>query len=233
MARNNTAERKKRKWPKVVAWIGCVAVIVAAAGLFAANAALDKMLGYLADSNIEQASAIFDGQTGGADKPAAPAAGEDRQTADAADSSADSAKNGQATDTSGGTGARKSGHSGETGSGHSGAGAAGAGGSNDGAAPESGDFSYSAEVSVEKAEQIRESVTLGEKMTIASILDKSDIDRFVDLAKGGLTVEDKRAARALLLEKLTEDEYDTLIAIAKKYGISQGKTYAEVKKDHD
>lgn len=92
---------------------------------------------------------------------------------------------------------------------------------------------YSAAVSQEKAAAIQDSVTLKEKAKVASVLlgslSASDISTLQQLASGGLSVEEKKEARKILLEKLSEDEYDSLIVIAAKYGVSQGKSYSEVK----
>jgi len=62
-------------------------------------------------------------------------------------------------------------------------------------------------------------------------LSPSDIKTLQQLASGGLTVEKKKEAKELILQKLTEDEYNELIAIAKKYGLSQGKSYEESLKE--
>ena len=74
---------------------------------------------------------------------------------------------------------------------------------------------------------------MSEKAKVVSILMGSlsadDISTLQKLAGGGLTVEEKREAKKLLLEKLTEDQYNELIAIAAKHGLSQGKTYSETK----
>jgi hypothetical protein len=50
------------------------------------------------------------------------------------------------------------------------------------------------------------------------------------MASGGLNINEKRQARKLLLDKLSPNEYDQLVSIAKKYGLSQGRTYSEIKK---
>lgn len=92
---------------------------------------------------------------------------------------------------------------------------------------------YNPEVSVDKAKDIQETATVAEKAKVTSILlgklSLDDIKTLQQLASGGLSVEKKKEARTLLLEKLSEDEYNELIAIAKKYGVSQGRSYDEVK----
>lgn len=94
---------------------------------------------------------------------------------------------------------------------------------------------YNPSISQERADEIAESVTIQEKAKVFRVVMKnlstSDISRLRELAAGGLTSEEKQEARALMLERLSEDEYNELIAIAHKYGVSQGKTYEEVKKE--
>ncbi len=92
---------------------------------------------------------------------------------------------------------------------------------------------YTPEVSVDKAKEIQETATVSEKAKVTSILlsklSLDDMKTLQQLASGGLSVDKKKEARTLLLEKLSEDEYNELIAIAKKYGVSQGRSYDEVK----
>jgi hypothetical protein len=93
---------------------------------------------------------------------------------------------------------------------------------------------YAPEISTDKALAIKENVTISEKADVTSILlgnlSLSDLKLFQMMASGGMTVAEKREARKLLLNKLTPEEYNTLSTIAKKYGISQGKTYDQIKK---
>ncbi|MFC3799838.1 hypothetical protein [Cohnella sp. GCM10012308] len=101
----------------------------------------------------------------------------------------------------------------------------------------SGDHSqsYSAEVSVDKAESVKEDITFSEKTKLMTIMLKrlsaSDIKTLSDLASGGLSVEKKVEAKKIILEKLSEKEYDELIKIAQKYGMSEGKSYEDSKKE--
>jgi hypothetical protein len=92
-------------------------------------------------------------------------------------------------------------------------------------------LSYSAEISTEKAEKVQESITLSEKAKLTRVIlanfGAEELNLFMQLAQGGLTVEEKREAKKLFLEKLTPEEYDELISIAAKYGLSRGKTYEE------
>lgn len=92
-------------------------------------------------------------------------------------------------------------------------------------------LSYTPEVTKEKAAAVQESITLGEKLKVAGVLmkrlDASDIDLFMKMMSGGMTVEEKRSAKDIMLERLTAEEYDELIQIAAKYGLSRGKSYEE------
>lgn len=98
----------------------------------------------------------------------------------------------------------------------------------------SGDEGYKADISVEKAKEVQEKITVAEKAKLTAVflkqLSMEDIKTLQALASGGLTVEKKKQARSLILEKLTPEQYDDLIQIAKKYGLSQGKSYNDVKK---
>ncbi|MGN7763278.1 hypothetical protein [Paenibacillus sp. 22594] len=91
---------------------------------------------------------------------------------------------------------------------------------------------YSAQVSTDKAKQIQENVTVKEKADVASIvmsqLSISDIKRLQELASGGLTLDEKREARSIILGKVSEEQYNELSKIAKKYGVSEGKTQKQV-----
>lgn len=89
--------------------------------------------------------------------------------------------------------------------------------------------SYSGEITPEKIEQAQQKITLREKTLVATILlkrlDPSDITRFMSM--NSMTIDEKREAKQLFLERLNEEEYDELIAIAAKLGLSQGQSYAD------
>lgn len=91
---------------------------------------------------------------------------------------------------------------------------------------------YTAQISTDKAKQIQENVTVKEKADVASIvmgqLSVSDIKRLQELASGGLTLDEKREARSIILGKVSEEQYNELSQIAKKYGVSQGKTRDQI-----
>lgn len=91
---------------------------------------------------------------------------------------------------------------------------------------------YTSQVSSEKAKEIQENVTVKDKTDVASIvlgqLSVSDIKRLQELAAGGLSTDEKREARSIILGKVSEEQYNELSQIAKKYGVSQGKTRDQI-----
>ena len=90
---------------------------------------------------------------------------------------------------------------------------------------------YDATISTDKAAKVQQQVTLEEKAKISSIflkrLSASEIKLFSSLASGGLTIEEKVEAKKAILKKLTEAEYNELIQIAAKLGLSQGDSYSK------
>lgn len=94
---------------------------------------------------------------------------------------------------------------------------------------------YAPNISTKKAVAIKETISLSEKADVTSILMEnlslSDLEVFQKMASGGMTVDEKREARKVLLDKLTPEEYNTLSQIAKKYGVSQGKTYDQAEEE--
>ncbi|WP_342410098.1 hypothetical protein [Paenibacillus sp. FSL R10-2778] len=94
------------------------------------------------------------------------------------------------------------------------------------------DEGYTAQISADKAKKIQDNVTVKEKADVASIvlgqLSVADIKRLKELASGGLTLDEKREARSIILDKVSEEQYNELSQIAKKYGVSQGKTRDQI-----
>lgn len=88
---------------------------------------------------------------------------------------------------------------------------------------------YDPSINADKAAKAQEEITVKEKLQITSIFMKrfsaKELDAFMKLASGGLSLEEKIEAKKLVLEKLSEEEYDQLIGIAAKLGLSQGKGY--------
>lgn len=94
---------------------------------------------------------------------------------------------------------------------------------------------YDPSINADKAAKAQEEITVKEKLQITSIFMKrfsaKELDAFMKLASGGLTHEEKIEAKKIVLEKLSEEEYNQLIGIAAKLGLSQGKKYEESQKD--
>lgn len=88
---------------------------------------------------------------------------------------------------------------------------------------------YTGEITPEKIEAAVEKITFREKTKVTSILlrrlSASDIRRLSSMSS--MSLEEKKDAKSLFLDKLSEEEYDELIAIAAKLGLSSGQTYAE------
>ncbi|CAH1206881.1 hypothetical protein PAECIP111893_02639 [Paenibacillus plantiphilus] len=86
-------------------------------------------------------------------------------------------------------------------------------------------------ISVDEASEAGSKVTMMEKIEIGSVLlqhwSADDLKSFQSTLGGGLTVEEKRELKRKAMEQLSEEEYNRLIAIAKKYGMSQGKSYKQ------
>ena len=96
-------------------------------------------------------------------------------------------------------------------------------------------LNYSPEITPEKAKLVEEEITIKEKAkvmaTLMGKLSPSEIALFTRMAGNGLTVEEKKEAKKVFLKKLSEDEYNELISIASKYGLSQGKSHEDSLKD--
>jgi cytoskeletal protein RodZ len=90
---------------------------------------------------------------------------------------------------------------------------------------------YEAQITTEKAKEVQDEITLKEKASVTSVLLKklsaSDLQLFAKMAGNGLSVDEKKKAKDIILQKLSEDEYNQLIGIAAKYGLSQGKKFAD------
>ncbi|MDO3679906.1 hypothetical protein [Paenibacillus ehimensis] len=97
--------------------------------------------------------------------------------------------------------------------------------------PKSGSTGYKAEISAGKAKEVQDQISLAEQVKITTVLlkklDGNDLKQLQNMFNQGVSLEEKRKAKEMILEKLTEEEYDELIAIASKYGLSKGKSYEE------
>ncbi len=208
--------QKRRRWKRVLLWSVAVVIVIGISGLLVMNYAVNKMMDTMvaglekeleaeleAQLEAELAAELQQSEPSPAVEPAASNAPSYSPSISASPTPSPSTPAGNPTSSKAAEG-------------------------NKGDEP----IEYSAEVSLRKADAIKDKVTISEKATVSSILignlDMSDIKLFQEMASGGLSVEEKREARKVLLDKLSPEEYDKLIEIAKKYGLSQGRNYAEV-----
>ncbi|MEC0249440.1 hypothetical protein P4H65_27035, partial [Paenibacillus chitinolyticus] len=88
-----------------------------------------------------------------------------------------------------------------------------------------------AAIPADRAERLSGEISWSERMKITSVLLKrlqaSDIKQLSLLMKNGVSREEKKKAKAIIMAKLSESEYNELIAIAGKYGLSKGKSYQQ------
>ncbi|TYP75660.1 hypothetical protein BCM02_104341 [Paenibacillus methanolicus] len=98
-------------------------------------------------------------------------------------------------------------------------------------------YEYTPDITAEKAKKIEKNVTVAEKAEVTSILLKelsiADIKKIQGLASGGLTQEEKKEARRILIESMSSEQYNELSQIAKKYGMSEGRSYDEIKSEEN
>lgn len=211
-----------KRWKKILLWTLSVIVVLGVGGLFAANYAVDKLMNSMVDSfDLESESDV----SGSQDQGTAP-----KDTV--VDGNVDPVKSATPSTDDEGSSNQGSKDNGKT-----------DGGKEASATSEPTDTSltsnkelnsdgYSVEVSPDKAQKIKENVTVKEKADVVSIvlgeLSVSDIKRLQELAKGGLSSEEKYEARSIILGKVSEEQYNELSQIAKKYGVSQGKTRDQI-----
>ncbi|MNC28849.1 hypothetical protein D3C75_770740 [compost metagenome] len=203
-------------------------VVLGVAGLFAANYAVDKLMNSMADGFDVEANDTTGNVTQGEIVEPPVAAGDPtaEATASADPASTDSAPTVSPTSTpvSKGAGDKKVDNGGQA------ATSTNKPVTTPSPTPEGEDGI--AHISPDKAKEVQESVSLKDKASVASIvaqqLSVSDIKRLQELAKGGLTKEEKREARSIILGKVSEEQYNELAQVAKKYGVSQGKSRDQV-----
>ncbi|WP_214627179.1 hypothetical protein [Paenibacillus agaridevorans] len=201
---------KMKTWKKVLIWVASIIVVLGVGGLFAANYAMDKMIAQLSASlEDELLEEVITTPT------ATPNGGGDGTVNQPATSEPD----GEGSEGQVDSPSSSSGQSNEFNNGVN-------SGSMNG---------YSAEISTDKAKDVQDKITVSEKAQLASVflkqLSMDDIKTLQELAGGGLNQEEKKEARTLILNRLTPEQYDGLIKIAKKYGMSQGRSYEEVSKE--
>ncbi|MFC6333779.1 hypothetical protein ACFP56_14215 [Paenibacillus septentrionalis] len=233
-----------KTWKKVTIWIASILVVLVVGGLFAANYAVDKVLDSMVGMSVDDLMGEEDGALDVQPDDTVSVPDEPSDATDPNESTdsdeQDSANAGQGTQADD-TDQKSNSNSGQSSS-SNGGGQNSSTGSNGGSdtpaatpkpTPGNSSGGYTPEISTDKAKEVEENITVGEKAkvvtTLMGSLSASDISTLQKLASGGLSVEEKKEARAILLEKLSEDQYNDLIAIAAKHGLSQGRSYSEVK----
>lgn len=216
---------KKNRLKKWLIGIGCILVILLVSAYFGINYAADKVMDKLSDSILESAmvspsSSITNEDqlspipTGSPTPSSLPVKEPEQQDLDQSVSGNTVASGQKETDPNSTNTTSANGNSTNN-------------------SKDNARHSYSAEVSVDKAQAVKEEITFGEKTKLMTImlkrLNANDIKTLSDLASGGLSVEKKREAKKIILEKLSEKEYDELIKIAQKYGLSEGRSYEDSK----
>jgi hypothetical protein len=214
-----------KRWKKILLWTLSVIVVLGIGGLFAANYAVDKLMNSMVDGfDLESEDQVSGGQDQGTAPEGTVADGNVEPVASATpttlptddEASEDTGKTGKDTTVATTSKPTKVPSTDQKDT------------SSDG---------YTAQVSTDKAKEIQDNVTMKDKADVAAIvlgqLSVSDINRLKDLAKGGLTIEEKREARSIILGKVSEEQYNELSQVAKKYGVSQGKTRDQTLKEEE
>lgn len=222
-----------KKWQKVTIWVASILIVLVVGGLFAANYAVDKVLNSMVGMSVEDLfeddvldtediAEIGDELTPSSDSLDASNEQEHEASKDqATEQKSNSNSGGQNTEPAAPSNNDEKQTSLEKPSATT--------------KPEGdkSDSGYTANISVDKAKEVQENITVAEKAkvvtTLMSSLSASDIASLQKLASGGMNTDEKKVAKEILLEKLTEDQYNELVAIAAKHGLSQGRSYSEVK----
>ncbi|ULO08634.1 hypothetical protein H1230_07505 [Paenibacillus sp. 19GGS1-52] len=211
-----------KRWKKILLWTLSIIVVLGVAGLFAANYAVDKLMNSMAGGfDLESENNVKGIPEDGITPPATVANDNSTTMESTANPMADptalptegSPVTGNTTGENVASATSKPTNTPTTDKGTT----------KDG---------YAAQVSTDKAQEIKKNVTVKEKADVATIvmgqLSVSDIKRLQELASGGLSIDEKREARSIILGKVTEAQYNELSQIAKKYGVSQGKTRDQI-----
>lgn len=229
-----------KRWQKVTIWVASILIVLVVGGLFAANYAVDKVLNSMVGMSVDDLLSEDGSNEAGSNNQGNSSSngsenlvgtetdpdGSDTTSTDGnnPDQPVSNSNEGQS------GGSKQPGSNGNGQSGSNGSGSNSNSGNNSSSGSSNG---YNPEVSTDKAKEVEENITLSDKAkvvsTLMSTLSASDISTLQKLASGGLNLEEKKQARSILLEKLTEDQYNELIAIAAKHGLSEGRSYAEVK----
>jgi len=216
-------QKKRFRWKRFAIWSLSIVIVLGVAGIFAMNYAIDRLMESMANSILEEidlevSSGVVASPTSALNPSTSKeAGGSDEQPAATDNPDVDPVVPSNKPGNQDGQPQQSTQDNGDKGNSSANLG------------------EYSSEVSADKAKAIKENVTVSEKADVASILmgnlSLSDLKLFQQLASGGMSVDEKRQARKVLLDKLTPKEYEKLSNIAKKYGISRGLTYEEAQKE--
>lgn len=214
----------KSKWKKIVIWCAAFMIVIGAGGLWAANYAADKVMNSIIDSMEAELTAETGSSGDQASSTEWDAASNGQQPSQVEDKQEMETDSGQSATpeeadepakVATGTVSAAEGNNNDAET-----------GSNPGPNP-----NYTANVTTEKMQEVKETVTVKDKAAVVSILLQSlsisDLKELQGIASEGLTVENKKIARAILLDKVSAEDYNTLSSIAEKYGVSEGRTYDE------
>lgn len=212
-----------KRWKKVLIWTLSVIVVLGVGGAFAANYAVDKLMNSMAGGfEIEEEEPANNIPQGEVVEPAVASGEETVEPIDSVEptSTISPSNTPLSNDTD-----NKNGSNSEQAT-------AGTSKPVSTPVPTPGGVDGLAHISTDKAKEVQDSVSIKDKANVAAIvaqqLSVSDIKRLQELAKGGLTSDEKREARSIILGKVSEEQYNELSSIAKKYGVSQGKTRDQI-----
>ncbi|BCG60556.1 hypothetical protein [Paenibacillus sp. URB8-2] len=203
----------KKRWTKILAWALSVIIILGIGGAFAANYAVNKLMNSMAEGLETGTGGIAEPQVSTA--PASPTETAVPQVTDSTNTKPiDTAANANADDNTGTKAVKEQSQP-----------------SSSPAAKSDSLTQYTPQISTEMAKKIQENVSVKDKADVVSIvlgeLSMSDIKQLQALAQGGLTIDEKKEARTLVMGKVSEQQYNELVQIAKKYGVSEGKSRSQ------
>ncbi|AHV98600.1 hypothetical protein [Paenibacillus sabinae] len=204
----------KKKWTKILGWTLSVIIILGIGGALAANYAVNKLMNSMAAGLEPEAGGIAEPQVSA--EPAAPTATAVPQGTDSTNTKpVNTATNSNINDNTNTQAVKEQTQPSSS------------------PAPKSDSLTeYTPQISTEKTKKIQENVSVKDKADVVSIvlgqLSVSDIKRLQALAQGGLSLDEKKEARALVMGKVSEQQYNELVQIAKKYGVSEGKSRSQV-----
>ncbi|QWU15130.1 hypothetical protein SAMN04487895_108224 [Paenibacillus sophorae] len=202
-----------KRWKRVMAWILSVIIVLVVGGAFAANYAVDKLMSSMA-GGLEVQNTEDSGELESSAVPNSQTVADNSIVADS-----ENVKPQGTTSKTGVNAVSKTAVNEQQPS------------SSVSPKPESL-TDYTPQVSADKVSKINENVSIKDKTDVISIvmgeLSITDVKRLQELAQGGLTLDEKKKAKDIIIGKVTEKQYNELSQIAKKYGLSEGKSYSQI-----